>query len=283
MENQIGVIVHPTAAAFLEAARPELAEHEADHHLVLGIAESMITTPPKSYLFAATVHDETGLALAALMTASRPLVVASDRPSIVPYAPALWDAIAAAGHVPSHAIGTVGQVEGLVEEWTRRGGPARIVMHQRAYKLTHVSDVPRVSGSLRVATADDVDLVTEWVAALESEALAHALPLSSTRAVAERRVDAGEVFLWCDPEPRTMASSARPTARAVAVSMVYTPPEWRRRGYATACVAAASRTLLARGFEYCVLYTDLSNPTSNGIYMTIGYRPVRDFLMYSLT
>ena len=79
-----------------------------------------------------------------------------------------------------------------------------------------------------------------------------------------------------------MAGSARPTKHAIAVNAVYTPPEWRRRGYATACVAALSSVLLHRGFDFCVLYTDLSNPTSNAIYTRIGYRPVRDFLMYEL-
>jgi predicted GNAT family acetyltransferase len=48
-------------------------------------------------------------------------------------------------------------------------------------------------------------------------------------------------------------------------------------------VAALSQLLLHRGFELCVLYTDLSNPTSNSIYTRIGYRPVRDFLMFDLS
>jgi predicted GNAT family acetyltransferase len=100
--------------------------------------------------------------------------------------------------------------------------------------------------------------------------------------VAEQRVAAGEVYLWCDPEPRSMAGSARPTAHGVAVNAVYTPREWRGRGYATACVAEISRRMLASGFDFCVLYTDLANPTSNAIYTRIGYRPVRDFLMYDL-
>ena len=79
-----------------------------------------------------------------------------------------------------------------------------------------------------------------------------------------------------------MAGSARPTRRAIAVNAVYTPPEWRRHGYATACVAELSGLLLRRGFEMCVLYTDLANPTSNAVYTRIGYQPVRDFLMYDL-
>ena len=68
----------------------------------------------------------------------------------------------------------------------------------------------------------------------------------STGASAERRIAAGEIHLWCNPEPRTMAGSARPTKRAIAVNGVYTPPEWWSRGYATACVAALSDTLIAQ-------------------------------------
>jgi predicted GNAT family acetyltransferase len=50
----------------------------------------------------------------------------------------------------------------------------------------------------------------------------------------------------------------------------------RRRGYATALTAELSRSLLAGGRRFCFLFTDLANPTSNAIYMRIGYRPVTD-------
>jgi predicted GNAT family acetyltransferase len=60
------------------------------------------------------------------------------------------------------------------------------------------------------------------------------------------------------------------------VNSVYTPPELRRQGYATAAVAELSRVLLAEGYPACVLYTDLANPTSNSIYQRIGYEPVAD-------
>jgi uncharacterized protein len=44
-----------------------------------------------------------------------------------------------------------------------------------------------------------------------------------------------------------------------------------------------SRLLLARGFSFCSLYTDLSNPTSNGIYKAIGYYPVLESIVYDFT
>jgi uncharacterized protein len=277
------VTTYTNASDFLAAVRPTLGEREAEHHLVLGVAESVVSgRAPNAGLFAATVDDLDELVLAAFMTRERPLLVASDREDLSAASALLWDAAAAARCHPAHVVGAVGLVGAVVREWERREGvAARVGMRQRVYQLSRVEALPPSSGALRIATPDDVDLVTEWMAAFEAEALAAVLP-QSTRGSVERRIAAGEVYLWCDPEPRTMAASARPTRRAVAVNGVYTPSEWRRRGYATACVAALSARLLERGFEFCVLYTDLENPTSNAIYTRIGYRPVRDFLMYAL-
>jgi hypothetical protein len=70
------------------------------------------------------------------------------------------------------------------------------------------------------------------------------------------------------------------TPNGVRVGPVYTPPDLRRRGYATALTAAVSADLLAAGKRFCFLYTDLANPTSNRIYMSIGYEPVCDSVDY---
>jgi uncharacterized protein len=274
---------HATAAEFLAAVGPALAEHEAEHHLVLGVAEAAARDDvPNDNLFLASVQDARGLALAALMTHGYPLLLASNRADLASASALLWETLAEAQRAPRFVIGTVGQVEGAVEQWERASrGSAKVAMRQRSYQLSSVHALPPTSGRLRIATSDDLDLVAEWISDFESEALAN-IGARSTKASAARRVAAGEIHLWCDPEPRTMAATARPTKRAIAIGGVYTPGEWRRRGYATACVAALSELLLRRGFELCVLYTDLSNPTSNSIYTRIGYRPLRDFLMFEL-
>jgi predicted GNAT family acetyltransferase len=61
------------------------------------------------------------------------------------------------------------------------------------------------------------------------------------------------------------------------VGPVYTPPEHRGRGYASAAVAEVSRQILAAGDRAC-LFTDQANPTSNRIYESLGYRPVGDMV-----
>jgi predicted GNAT family acetyltransferase len=60
---------------------------------------------------------------------------------------------------------------------------------------------------------------------------------------------------------------------------VYTPPERRGRGYASACVATLSAATLDAGLR-CILYTDLGNATSNSIYRSIGYRAVAELVRY---
>ncbi len=67
------------------------------------------------------------------------------------------------------------------------------------------------------------------------------------------------------------------------IGPVYTPPEQRGHGYASALVAGVSQWLLDAGNQFCFLFTDLRNPTSNHIYQVIGYQPVGDFTEYSFS
>ncbi len=77
-----------------------------------------------------------------------------------------------------------------------------------------------------------------------------------------------------------MAAVVEISERGVRISLVYTPPDRRRQGYASASVAGLSQAMLESGKRYCCLFTDLANPTSNHIYAVIGYRPVVD--MYTI-
>jgi predicted GNAT family acetyltransferase len=85
--------------------------------------------------------------------------------------------------------------------------------------------------------------------------------------------------IWED-EGRMVSITAygNPTPHGIRLGPVYTPPELRGRGYASACVAAVSHYLLDAGRKQCFLFTDLANPTSNKIYQAIGYRAVGDAL-----
>src|SRR5439155_3737276 len=92
----------------------------------------------------------------------------------------------------------------------------------------------------------------------------------------------GGFVLWEDnDEPVSLAGWGGPTPNGIRIGPVYTPPEYRRRGYASALTAAVSAEQLASGCRFCFLYTDLANPTSNRIYANIGYEPVCDSVDYA--
>ncbi|BAZ13807.1 GCN5-related N-acetyltransferase [Calothrix sp. NIES-4071] len=88
-------------------------------------------------------------------------------------------------------------------------------------------------------------------------------------------------FVWEDEVPVSLACRTRVTPNGVGISIVYTPEQYRRKGYASACVAALSEHFINQGYKYCFLFTDLANPTSNHIYQAIGYQPAGDCQEYS--
>jgi predicted GNAT family acetyltransferase len=274
---------YTNADLFLKDVQPELEKHEAEHSLILGLALAARSNAPSanSIPFFATIRDTRQLLVAAYMTYPNPLVLSALQPAVEKALEFIID------HLQSSRIEVSGIVapkiiaETLAEYWSRSSRQtAEIDMRQRLYKLTSVRDAPVCDGELRRASDSDLDVVSRWVASSDAEALHEDIPEKAWN-IAKQRIERGEIYLWEDTEPRCMAAKTRPTAHGIAINSVYTPPEWRRQGYATACVARLSERLLQSGYSFCVLFTDLANPTSNSIYTCIGYKPVCDFVKYN--
>ena len=98
---------------------------------------------------------------------------------------------------------------------------------------------------------------------------------------ARHRIEQGQLFMWKDQNKTvSMAGVSAPTRNGIRVNAVYTPPEYRGNGYASANVAATSQRQLEEGYSFCFLYTDASNPVSNKIYQRIGYEYVCNSAFY---
>ena len=69
----------------------------------------------------------------------------------------------------------------------------------------------------------------------------------------------------------SQAALLRDLKKGKCVSAVYTPKEERSKGYAYTLVYKISEKAFNNGAEYCVLYTDDTNPISNHVYEKIGY------------
>jgi GNAT superfamily N-acetyltransferase len=270
------------AAEFYRRAEPFLLEREADHNLILGICADLIqhpehyTQPP----FLAVLEEGQAVIAAAMMTPPHNLVLSH---SLSPEGPEfLARELYGIGMALPGVNGPSSVSQAFVGQWQASSGRScRLAMTMRIYQLVTVRPVTGVAGHMRRATEADRDLLLDWFDAFNREALGE-----EDRATAESAVDrflhtgARGLYLWIDRQPVSMAGSSGPTPNGIRISAVYTPPECRRKGYASACVAALSQRLLDSGRKFCFLFADLSNPTSNKIYQDIGYMPVCDVNVY---
>ena len=161
------------------------------------------------------------------------------------------------------------------------GQSYQLKMALRTFQLEQVQAIPQATGRLRIATESERELLIRWFEAFMLEALGSVEP--GVERTVERHLQQRSAYIWEDETPVSMACHIRVTPNGAGISLVYTPPEHRRKGYASACVAALSETLLKAGHRYCFLFTDLANPTSNQIYQAIGYKSVGDLSDYSFT
>ena len=269
---------YPDPGAFLERVRHGLEQHEATNSLMLGILFHATREPRAAAqgIINVAVEDGEAWRLAAIMMPTRPLLLsAATHPSdhaIEALAAHLQEMEAPVTAV----VAPVSLARAFAEAWSQRiGCNFEVRFQQRIHRLTEVRVPVNHSGLLRIATDRDIELVAQWFLEFDIEALnEHDADRARERAI--ERVSGGVVYLWDDGEPRAMAMRVRTTTHTASIGGVYTPPQWRGNGHATAAVAQLSRQLLHQGYAMCVLYTDLANPVSNSIYRRIGYEPVMD-------
>jgi len=258
-------------AAFLEAAEPLLLADEARHNLMLGVAGTARRSPDLYPEFRASLVLEDGEPLAAATrTPPHNLVLAAPRSEAT-----LARLVDAIDDDPPGVVGAQPEIEEFAALWTARTRVTpRLKRAQGLYALEHVLPVPTAPGGMRAQEPRDTELMVAWLLAFGAEALgdldadeADALRIVEYRLTAER---AG-LMLWEDEATVSVAGFGGETPNGIRIGPVYTPPDLRGRGYATALVAELSSRLLAEGRRFCFLYTDLANATSNAIYERIGY------------
>jgi len=269
---------HPDTSALLERAEEWLLRSEAEHNLILGLAYRLKGTETgraESSLFATVERDR--LVVGCVWRTPPFKLVLTDLPEDA-LGPLIELVTGVYAEIPS-VLAPEKVARSFAERWSHaRRTPTREGMRQRIYQLNELTPPTRPApGAARLAGLDDLDLVAEWHAAFTRDAGVLAV---ESRKWAEERIDWGGVVLWEDGRPRSMAVQVGQTPNGARIGAVYTPPEWRGRGYASACVAAITRMTLESGLRFCFLYTDLSNPTSNAIYQRLGYQPVCDVMDY---
>jgi uncharacterized protein len=277
--------IYPTAEKFLKAALPALEKDEAANNLMYGLALHLRRFPEriKTAPYFGVVLDRGELLAAALMTPPHNLIVLSTgKETPVAAFDLMARNLSQEGWSISGVLGPNEAALAFARIWSSLAGKAfALGVHERVYELRSVLQPPRPPGRMRPVGLDELDLMAAWLYQFHREATTgDTSTLEELRDNARYKIHDQSFFLWDDGGPVALAGRTRPTPNGCCIGPVYTPLEFRRKGYATALTADLSQLLLDEGRQFTVLFTDLGNPASNSIYQKIGYRPVCDFDEY---
>ena len=123
----------------------------------------------------------------------------------------------------------------------------------------------------RKATEEDKLILKEYRRLFSEEALYENVSEQDLDKKIEKQFSMGTYILEKDGKIVSTASINRHLTKGKSIGNVFTPIEERGKGYAYNIVYRLSKEFLDSGLEYCVLFTDDSNPISNHIYEKIGY------------
>jgi hypothetical protein len=150
-----------------------------------------------------------------------------------------------------------------------------IVMHQGIYELNKLIMPPTNDLKIIPATIDHYDVVYNFVKGFTEDCFPNE-PFNENDCIksTEQHIERGNYYLLKNKygEFISAATNNRQTENSGCISWVYTPKNYRGNGFGSLVTALVTREILNSGKKFCNLFTDLSNPTSNGIYQNIGYK-----------
>ena len=257
--------------------------YEADpvkHTTVLSVIHAVRSAPefelaPPVFI---TVHDNDGaLSSAVMRTPPWPLALSGVAVADIAF---LVDELLPRYPDLSSVMGPREVAEPFAQAWAAGvKSDVHTVIDLRLHRLDELV-LPDVKGQARVATEADVPVLTEHWFGFANESSSRKDTMAEAEVAVRRQLalESGYVIWEVDGVPVSSAAAKVPNAGVSRIGPVYTPPEHRRHGYAAAATAAAAQWAHQAGAREVLLYTDVANPTSNGVYRRIGFQPVSDYV-----
>lgn len=270
------------ASNYYQKVESYLLQDEATNCLILGFSKALGNSPKNNdnFPYLVTVENQGKIIATAIQASSHRRLILSKCLDVEALNLIVQDL-----KLPNHSlpgvIGLKSEAQTFANTWQLLTGESfQLAVAMKIHQLKVVQAINQASGSLRLATKSDRSLLINWIQAFESEALGENEPKSDSQLWFDKNLEQGSLYVWQDRVSVSMVAFGGATPNGIRISAVYTPPEHRNKGYATSSVAALSQRLLAQGYKYCFLFTDLANPTSNYIYQKIGYQSVCEMSNY---
>jgi hypothetical protein len=276
---RLRLIEHSDPRLFRDAVLGTLMQSEVEYCAIIGLVQRLadigytpVSAEELDRPLLLTIEDDQRIELVGVQTLKRLMVITHGSPQA---RQCLAQTLSARNWTGSEIVGPVPEIEELARYYANlTNRPCRRMIQLRVFQLSAVTWPTPSPGRMRLCTPADRDLLARFIAAYTADIgePAH----EDSVAAADRLILDRRVFFWEDRRPVTMAAWAGRTPNGVRVNFVYTPNEFRRRGYASNLVAHLTQRLLHEGCKFCFLFTDQANPTSSSIYQKLGYRPVAD-------
>jgi len=261
---------------------PFLVTHEAEHNLILGIARGIQVGDYGDINPYFGCVEENGQVIAVILRTQPHNVLLSlieDPHAVVPL---IVEDLRQEFNTISGVIASKLTARIFAEAWeASTEQPFWLNTKERIYKLEQVIFPQGIAGEFRWARDEDASFLVDWHKGFITDAGLTPTDADQSQKTIRRFLDADpkerRLGIWSvEGQPVSMAGYMGSTPNGMRVGAVYSPPDQRKKGYASACVAHLSQHILDMGKQFCFLFTDLANPTSNHIYQEIGYRPVLD-------
>lgn len=137
--------------------------------------------------------------------------------------------------------------------------------------------------SFRMSDLKDSDWLLTWLMAFYKEVLPEEqITEESVRASLANRLNCRFV-LEQSGTPVSLAMIVRETPSFLVLGGVYTPLEFRNRGYSQICVQKVCERILTDHKKHAALHVNVQNPASLRIYQKLGFKTVGSFLNFTRT
>jgi len=176
---------------------------------------------------------------------------------------------------PSLVVGSLDDVQ-AIEAAVREafGDPAVVRQRQLLYVLTPERLRPAPSARVRRAELADLDMVAYHAAAMTAEELGfdpRRADFAAFRDGTRRNIERGWSWIWTEEgQLRFKVNVGAITSKTAQLQGVYTPPEYRGRGYASAGLHAVCKALFAEHPTLSLSVNDF-NRTARRLYERLGF------------
>lgn len=193
-------------------------------------------------------------------------LVLSDLPAEI--APLITDVIQFSQIEIQRLVGPPELVSSLAEHWSKKWNyKVAAAIHWNVGRLDRpIRQSQNVRGFMRRASSDDSALVEKWAREYATEKPSF---LDIPRFM-DLKLRKGDLFLWDDDGPSSLATVSGKTRQGVRISAVFTPNELRGQGYASSIVTELGAQLLNTGYEFVVL-TWRKGADEGRIYERLGF------------